>query len=118
MRSRRRSGVAGGHRPGAGTLPGSALVDLFVTLHSLPRISRISVGHPVVGNGFFSNFLCALEGMAPVWEHARALANYCMAISVAVVPADVRLRVRETLERRPYVAESDGPELPLRDSTA
>src|SRR6185369_6738918 len=55
--------------------------------------------------------------LAESGARSAAAANRFVAASLAAVPADVRLRRRETAERRSHVARPDGAHAALRDAT-
>src|SRR5215472_4202329 len=42
----------------------------------------------------------------------------CLAFPLAVVPADVRIRRRQTSEPRPHLGQSDRPQLPLPNAAS
>src|ERR1017187_5671653 len=104
------------HRPRPMSVP--AVADIPFAGHGLPGIPGLSVGQSAAGDGLPRHLPGALAIVAPIVPRRPALAPRAVAAAVAVVQTDVPVRLRQTVQWRPRLAEVDGAHLPLRDPAA
>ncbi len=105
-----------------GLAPAPCLFLLWLIYLSLATVCREFLSFQwdnlLLETGFLAIFLAPLQLLAPVVPRRAAFAPCALAAALAVVQADVPVRLRQTAQRRPGLAQPDGAYLPLRDSTA
>ena len=98
---------------------GPALAALSFADHRWPRFSRFSMGQSAARSRLPRHFFRAAAMAAPkLSRRSAAVANRSLAAAAAAVQAHVFFRLRETVQRRPDLAQSHRAHLSLSNPAA